>query len=315
LEIAAVNTNRLIYLVNDILDLEKITAGKMEFDIGSYAAVNIVTDALENNRPLLLKNELSFKLVDRSDGACILVDDDRIAQVLGNLLSNACKFAPRGTAVVVDISVDGDEVRFDVTDRGVGVPTSFRDRIFSPFSQAGSSDTRQTGGTGLGLNISKQVIEKMGGTIGYDSEPNVRTTFYITCPLAPKSKLIVPSPIDAAPAKKKVILHLEDDSDFAKIISYGLADLAVVTTCATLADVRLRMKERVFDLILVDWALRDGDASGLLDKLVAAQPTARIVVLSSSETAISETRVDMAMTKSRDGIPSVQSLTLPTCFP
>ncbi len=184
LEIATTNTDRLINLVNDILDLEKISAGKMEFNLDSIGASDLVSVALESNRPLLLKSALTFRLIDMSGGAHVLADENRIAQVLSNLLSNACKFAPPKTAVAVQISVVGDMVRFEVTDRGPGVPDAFRDRIFGAFSQADSSDTRQKGGTGLGLNISRQIVERMGGTIGFESEPDVRTTFYFTCPVA-----------------------------------------------------------------------------------------------------------------------------------
>jgi signal transduction histidine kinase len=184
LEIATVNTDRLINLVNDILDLEKISAGKMDFNLDSIRATDLVSVALESNRPLLLNSALTFRLIDMSGGAHVLADENRIAQVLINLLSNACKFAPPKTAIAVQISVVDDMVRFDVTDRGPGVPDAFRDRIFGAFSQADSSDTRQKGGTGLGLNISRQIVERMGGTIGFDSEPDVRTTFYFTCPIA-----------------------------------------------------------------------------------------------------------------------------------
>jgi PAS domain S-box-containing protein len=189
LEIATVNTDRLINLVNDILDLEKISAGKMDFNLDSIGATDLVSVALESNRPLLLKSALTFRLIDMSGGAHVLADENRIAQVLSNLLSNACKFAPPKTAIAVQISVVDDMVRFDVTDRGPGVPDAFRDRIFGAFSQADSSDTRQKGGTGLGLNISRQIVERMGGTIGFDSEPDVRTTFYFTCPIALPEKL------------------------------------------------------------------------------------------------------------------------------
>ncbi|MBU2360241.1 MAG: CHASE domain-containing protein [Alphaproteobacteria bacterium] len=306
LEIASSNTNRLISLVNDILDLEKISAGKMDYNIQRHDAAALVAEALENNRPLLLRNKLTFRVVDRSDGAQILVDSDRMAQVLSNLLSNACKFAPPRSAILVEILRSDNMVRFNVTDRGPGVPAAFRSRIFGAFSQADSSDTRQKGGTGLGLNISRQMVEKMGGEIGFDSEPDVRTTFHFTCPQAglPQPQPDVPQATTDAQSKKAV-LHLEDDEDFAEVIVYGLSDLADITKAATLSEARLRMTERNYDLILVDWVLRDGDVSSLLDELLIAQPTARIVVLSSSDTARAETRVDLAMTKSRDGLPGI----------
>lgn len=306
LEIASANTNRLIALVNDILDLEKITAGKMDFNIQRHDAAALVTEALENNRPLLLKNSLTFRVVDRSDRAEVMVDADRMAQILNNLLSNACKFAPTGSAVVVEILRSDNMVRFDVTDRGPGVPQAFRSRIFGAFSQADSSDTRQKGGTGLGLSICRQMVEKMGGQIGFESDPDVRTTFHFTCPLATAPQPgKVEVPVITTDLSRKVILHLEDDDDFAEVILYGLGDIADITKAATLTEARQRMEERSYDLILVDWVLRDGDVACLLDELVIAQPKARIVVLSSADLTFCKDRIDLAMTKSRDGLPDI----------
>ena len=303
LEIAISNTNRLIGMVNDILDLEKMTAGKLEFRVAAHTASAIVNETIEQNRPLLLKNELSFRFVDQTGGAQVLVDDARVAQVLSNLLSNACKFAPAGSPIVVHLTADDDTVRVAVTDSGPGVPAAFKDRIFLPFSQADSSDTRQKGGTGLGLNISRQMIERMGGTIGYTSEPDVRTTFFFTMPRwhAPELAVVPSAEKDA----RKKILHLEADSDFAEVIRYSMADLARVTSAKTLDEARARMAEQTFDLILVDWSLRDAEASCLLDELIAAQPDARIVALSSTEPASDEYRVDHAMLKSREELPDI----------
>ncbi|MFZ3582891.1 CHASE domain-containing protein [Loktanella sp. DJP18] len=279
LDIATANTDRLIRLVNDILDLEKITAGKMVFRIAPHDAAALVSEAVEQNCPLLIKSDLSIRIEDRIPGAQVLVDDARMAQVLGNLLSNACKFAPAHSEIVVDITSDGDLIRFGVTDTGPGVPPAFHDRIFSPFSQADGSDTRQKGGTGLGLNISRQVVERMGGTIGFTSDPDVRTTFYFTCPHHIRPGQSVTAVEDNA--QRKMILHLEDDPVFAETIRSGLSDIACVTTAATAAEARLRMTECTYDLILIDRTLRDGEAIGLLEELIVAQPNARIVAVSS----------------------------------
>ena len=303
LEIANANTDRLIALVNDILDLEKISAGKMEFRIAPHGAAALVEAAVEQNRPLLIRNDLSLRIDDRSDGAQVMVDDARLSQVMSNLLSNASKFAPPGSEIVVEISADDDLLRIAVTDTGPGVPDSFRDRIFTPFSQADSSDTRKMAGTGLGLNISRQMVERMGGTIGFDSVPGVRTTFHFTCPLRKGSGLKLMPDVTSRPLK--AILHLEDDADFAEIIRYSLADVAEVTTAASLTEARRWIKDRRFDLILVDWTLRDGTATCLLDELIAAQPDVRIVALSSIETSLAEDRVDRAMLKSRDQLHSI----------
>ena len=112
-------------------------------------------------------------------------DVDRITQVVANLLSNAAKFSPPGIPVTVTMTPWRSKVRVSVRDQGPGIPEEFRDRIFQKFSQADSSDTRLKGGTGLGLNISKAIVEKHGGSIGFETQVGSGTTFYFELPLLP----------------------------------------------------------------------------------------------------------------------------------
>ncbi len=110
------------------------------------------------------------------------IDSDRLTQVLTNLLSNAVKFSPPGSTVEVRVSRVAQQVRVEVADHGPGIPEKFRSRIFQKFSQADSSDSRQKGGTGLGLNISKALIEQMGGHIGFNSQVGAGSTFFFELP-------------------------------------------------------------------------------------------------------------------------------------
>jgi signal transduction histidine kinase len=111
------------------------------------------------------------------------IDVNRFRQVMANLLSNAAKFSPEGGQVVTEVRRSGTMLIVSVTDQGRGIPPEFRERIFTPFSQASESSTRDREGTGLGLIISKEIIEQMGGEIGYDSVAGVRTTFWLKLPL------------------------------------------------------------------------------------------------------------------------------------
>ncbi|MDX5362740.1 MAG: hypothetical protein LPJ91_01100, partial [Pseudazoarcus pumilus] len=119
------------------------------------------------------------------DDASARIDANRLQQVLANLLSNAAKFSPRGGAVEVRLETLGERVRISVTDHGPGIPAAFRERIFQKFSQADASDTRQRGGTGLGLAISRELVERMHGSIGFDSVEGHGACFWIEFPALP----------------------------------------------------------------------------------------------------------------------------------
>ncbi len=191
LEIAHNNSERLMRLINDILDIEKLASGKAPFALKPQLLLPIVESALESNRAYAQSFDVQLALQPPeagNDDLQVLVDSDRLMQVLTNLLSNAAKFSPRGAAVQVRIAPspqalgDAAAVRVEVSDQGPGVPAEFRDRIFGKFAQADSSDTRQKGGTGLGLSISKAIIEKLGGRIGFWSHPQQGTTFFFDLP-------------------------------------------------------------------------------------------------------------------------------------
>jgi signal transduction histidine kinase len=138
--------------------------------------------AVEANQPYGSRFEVVLELAEVPRDAYVLVDADRIMQVLTNLLSNAAKFSPPHARVTLGAERRGAEVRISVTDRGPGIPRNFRDRIFQRFAQADSSTTRQREGTGLGLSISKAIVEHLGGRIGFESQEGAGTTFFIDLP-------------------------------------------------------------------------------------------------------------------------------------
>ena len=182
LEIARQNSQQLALLVNDLLDMEKLLAGKMEFNLQPRALVPLVELALRNNQGYAEQHQVQLRLVSQVD-AQVLVDDLRLEQVLNNLLSNAAKFSPSGAQVEVAIQLHEDWVRVSVQDHGSGIPPEFQDRVFEKFTQADGSNTRSKGGTGLGLAITCQLLERMGGRIAFHSQVGEGTTFYFELPL------------------------------------------------------------------------------------------------------------------------------------
>lgn len=182
-DIALNNSDRLTRLINDILDIEKIESGKMEFRFEPVSMASLVRQAVEANRAYADLFGVNLAIGETEAQTDVYADPDRLLQVLANLISNAAKFSPRGGTVVISLAVEGGQVWVRVADQGPGIPEEFRSRIFQKFAQADSSDTRQKGGTGLGLSISKAIVEHLGGDIGYETELGVGTTFYFLLPL------------------------------------------------------------------------------------------------------------------------------------
>jgi PAS domain S-box-containing protein len=182
LDIAQSNSDRLIALVNDILDMERIGSGQLEFHHESENVKEFLEEVEHQMLPYAgeLGIELQFDVPENAGE--VWIDRTRAAQVFSNLISNACKFSQRGSAVRVEVEPGDGMTTFRVVDKGKGIPDSFRANIFKPFSQADSTDTREKGGTGLGLSIVKQIVERMGGIVNYESQPGEGTTFWFTLP-------------------------------------------------------------------------------------------------------------------------------------
>nr|WP_236589261.1 ATP-binding protein [Ramlibacter aurantiacus] len=181
--IASQSTDRLLAIVGDLLDLDRLASQQMTFRLDRLDAAAVLAQAAQLARPLALDAQVRLD-VQASPRLLLRADAQRLQQVIDNLVSNAIKFAPNDSAVTLAATrEDGGWVRLAVTDRGPGVPESFRSRIFQRFAQADARTTRAKGGSGLGLSIAKQMTEQMGGRIGFDSEPG-RTSFHLTFPEA-----------------------------------------------------------------------------------------------------------------------------------
>ena len=159
--IARQNSERLIRLINDILDLEKAEAGKLEFQFSVRSLRAEVASVAEFNRGFAQSLGVAIEL-EEGDDADVFIDSDRLTQVLTNLISNAAKFSPPGGTVRIRIDREDPGVRVTVSDNGPGIPAEFCARIFQKFAQADASDSRAKSGTGLGLSIAKTITEKAG---------------------------------------------------------------------------------------------------------------------------------------------------------
>ena len=178
LRIAYENSERLSFLVNDILDFEKMQSGQMIYKKKQVDIAGLMSKAVNINQGYADHYGVNFILENIRCTCSVTADEDRLLQVLSNFMSNAVKYSPEGECVRLTVECDEHRVRISVIDQGFGIPDDFQEHIFTQFSQADSSNTREKGGSGLGLAISKEIIEQHGGKIGYDSPAGQGATFY-----------------------------------------------------------------------------------------------------------------------------------------
>ncbi len=264
--IAQKNCERLINLINDILDIEKIESGDLTVELVQVDLMKLVEDAVKQNIGYAAEREVALIIVERVAAAPVAVDAARIAQVMANLLSNAAKYTTARGTVEVGVTPHGAGFRVRVKDCGPGISPAFRARIFQRFSQNDSSDTRRVGGTGLGLAISKSIIERCGGSIGFESTPGEGATFFFDLPA-------VAATVDSAnhgakprtQSQTRRVLVCEDDADVADLIQRILGQQGIKCVIAkSAAEAKAQLAEGRFDAMTLDLGLPDQGGLALL---------------------------------------------------
>jgi len=175
---AVSNTDRLVRLINDILDIERIDSGRAGVDLAPTAATELVGQSVQALDAVAA--EAGVEIRTEVEPLTVAADADRIVQALTNLIGNAIKFSQRGGAVTVGVAGDGGHALFSVRDQGRGIPLGQLDSIFERFSQVDASDAREKGGTGLGLAISRSIVEHHGGRIWAESVEGEGASFFFT---------------------------------------------------------------------------------------------------------------------------------------
>jgi CheY-like chemotaxis protein/HPt (histidine-containing phosphotransfer) domain-containing protein/two-component sensor histidine kinase len=205
-ETARESAEHLLAIINDILDLSKIEAGRLALEITDFALAPVLAGVVDLFRPSIQAHGATIRLeIGAAVPLYVRGDAGRLRQILLNLVSNAVKFSQGGDIVVSADAVSSDgvglapRVRFAVADRGPGIPVSERTRLFQPFSQLEPPDARRSGGTGLGLAICRRLVELLGGTIGVEDRPGGGSIFHFTLPLAPAEHVPEPQPEPALP--------------------------------------------------------------------------------------------------------------------
>ncbi|AUN33062.1 PAS domain S-box protein [Niveispirillum cyanobacteriorum] len=288
-DIAQESTERLIRLINDLLDMEKIASGKMRFDLAPRSLPALLDEAVRDHLALAERSQVKLAagpgLAPQTRAeAKVMVDPDRLAQAFANLISNAVKFSPPGSTVTLSMELRPDGmVRATVADQGIGIDESFRDRIFQRFAQADGSDSRAKGGTGLGLAITKEIVERQGGQIGFDSVPGHGTRFHIDLPVLQDANVVSP-PAMPAPIPADILI-CEDDPHIARLLSLMLSQAGFTPTVAATAGEALSLLARhPFQAMTLDLMLPDLPGVSLF-RAIRAQPETRdlpVIVVTAS---------------------------------
>jgi CheY-like chemotaxis protein len=265
LEIAVANTDRLVRLINDILDIERMQSGKIALQKQECNAADLMTQAAEAMRALAEKAEVTLSVTPQSER--LWADPDRILQILTNLLSNAIKFSSRGSTVWLTAEHQDGHLLVHVKDQGRGIPADKRESIFERFQQVDASDAREKGGTGLGLAICRSIIHQHGGRIWVESTLGEGSTFSFILPVLSSAETSVHEvslPILKravnGQARTACVLVAEDDSDLARVLVLMLQRYGIESFCAQTGREAIHLSQRLSpDLVILDLFMPDGD--------------------------------------------------------
>jgi CheY-like chemotaxis protein len=284
----------LLGLINEVLDIARIEAGRMELSPEPVRVAHAFQEALELVRPLGACRNISFEAdLSGADGHCVLADNQKLKQVLLNLLSNAVKYNRDGGEVRLSCEQPcPDRLRLAVSDTGVGIPQEKLARLFVSFERLGAE---QTGieGSGLGLALSKSLVEAMGGTLTASSVVGHGSSFTVELPRAEAAAEFAPAaneaaqPCQAKPGDVRTVLYIEDNLDNLRLVQRIMArrpGVRLLTAMQGSLGIDLAQQHRP-DLILLDVHLPDLNGSQVLEGLKAVRETQRIPVVAVSADA------------------------------
>jgi PAS domain S-box-containing protein len=254
----------LLGIINDILDFSKIEAGKLSLESVAFSPAALLQGVIALFRARALEKNIGLALqLPAQLPAALLGDPTRIRQILLNLVDNAIKFTDQGQVELrAEVESAGEEwrCRFVVRDSGIGIPPEAQKRLFQAFMQADSSTTRRYGGTGLGLAVSHQLAELMGGTLSVVSTPGGGSTFSLDLVLPGTSEVVVEAPGPATPKLAGRVLAVEDHPVNQKVLSHQLQEAGLdFALASTGAEAIEHFRAGGFDLILMDWQMPEMD--------------------------------------------------------
>ncbi len=288
----------LLQLINDILDLSKVEAGKMGLDLESIALARTIEACLLIVREKAYAHgiHLDLRVDEAVRGLRMMVDERKLKQIMYNLLSNAVKFTPDGGTVAIDVELHGGEVRVRVSDSGIGIEPTDLDRVWGAFEQIDGSRSREREGTGLGLALTKKLVELHGGRIEVSSPGRgLGTTFDFSIPVVESSLPMVPRPTSARhtaakhPGEAPLVLIVEDDANARELLTQYITTGGYRVVGARDGEEALRLaRELKPDAVTLDMMLPRIDGMGVLASLKADPATADIPIVVVSVTEKSQ---------------------------
>ena len=280
--------DRLVRLINDMLDIRKIEAGKLELRPILLKASMPVSEALENLAPYAAENHVKLKS-DIGEDFEFKADQDRLTQILTNLISNAIKFSPADGQVLIKVGegstfADGRKsVRFAVIDDGCGISEAAQQKLFGLFQQVDSSDSRAKGGTGLGLAITKALVEQHNGKIGIISKEKEGSTFWFELPLIGNEIPMLDNLAEVVTtAEKPILLLVEDDVALSTLLTFSLQDTYQIKHAGSVKAACEALKQCKPKAILLDLHLPDGHGHDLIDEMKSSDDTKNIPIVTMS---------------------------------
>ena len=276
LAIAHTNSLRLVRLVNEILDIEKMEAGRAVFNCKRVDVATLIVQAVEGIRGFADSNNVRIRIEEGSSTGDVNADPDRLVQVLTNLLSNAIKFSPENAEVVVNVEKENETYRITVRDHGAGIPVDFKSRVFERFAQANAATPLRKSGTGLGLSIVRQIVDRLNGKVGFEDAPGGGALFYVELPAWDdpdndqidleahpdgKPMLALKTSFEPELSGRLRVLHVDDDRDMLGVLALALRGTADVVSVVSIEGARQALANERIDLVVLDIML--GEESGL----------------------------------------------------
>jgi signal transduction histidine kinase/DNA-binding response OmpR family regulator/HAMP domain-containing protein len=282
-------STHLLGVINDVLDMSKIEADKFELSEVDFSFEKMVRNVVDfiSFRMEMKNQELSVKL-DTRIPACLIGDDQRLAQVISNLLSNSVKFTPEGGRITLTANLLSEQdglctIEVQVTDTGIGIEKENQNKLFQSFEQAESTISRTYGGTGLGLAISKRVVELMQGNIGVESEPDKGSTFTFVVKLQKCDKEYVEAPAINKDGLR--VLLVDDDLDLLEYFKTLTNKLGIIGDVASNGFDALKLIEArdvYYNICFVDWRMPEMSGSELTKKMRDFDNNGQVIIITSA---------------------------------